>query len=50
MLGDGGPEIPKELRSSMKPSWHVKPTITVAPYYGAEKKDKTNGMSPLLNE
>ncbi|MDU9049863.1 MAG: hypothetical protein Q3M30_13525 [Candidatus Electrothrix sp. Rat3] len=48
VLGDGGPEIPKELRSSMKPSWHVKPTITVAPYYGAEKKGQNKWYEPFV--
>lgn len=39
VLGGGGPEIPRELRSSMKPKSQTSPTITVAPYYGDLKKN-----------
>lgn len=48
LLGDGSPEIPKTLRSSMKPSWHTNPTILVAPYYGVLKKGFSKWYEPFV--
>ena len=48
LLGDGGPDIPKKLRSSMKPRWHTNPTILVAPYYGVIKKGFSKWYEPFV--
>lgn len=48
LLGDGGADIPKKLRSSMKPSWHTSPTILVAPYYGVLKKGFSKWYEPFV--
>lgn len=49
VIGDGGPEIPKKLRSSMKPGWHTSPAITVAPYYGVLKKGFSKWYEPFVD-
>lgn len=48
LLGDGGPEIPKNMRSSMKPGWQTNPVITVAPYYGSRKKGCSKWYEPFV--
>lgn len=48
LIGDGGAEIPKNLRSSMKPSWHTNPTILVAPYYGVLKRGISKWYEPFV--
>ncbi len=48
LISDGGPEIPRQLRSSMKPSWHTNPTILVAPYYSAVKKGVSKWYEPFV--
>lgn len=48
IIGSGGAEIPKSLRSSMKPRWHTNPTITVAPYYGVLKNGISKWYEPFV--
>ncbi|MCI5219390.1 MAG: hypothetical protein D3914_09415 [Candidatus Electrothrix sp. LOE2] len=48
LISDGGPDIPKQLRSSMKPSWHTNPTLLVAPYYGVLKKGFSKWYEPFV--
>ncbi|MGX9728095.1 MAG: hypothetical protein ACTFAK_12490 [Candidatus Electronema sp. VV] len=48
VIADGGTEIPKQLRSSMKPSWHTNPTILVAPYYGVLKNGTSKWYEPFV--
>lgn len=48
ILGTGGIEVPKALRSSMKPSWQTSPTMTVAPYYGVVKNGTSQWYEPFV--
>jgi hypothetical protein len=48
ILSTGGVDVPRQLRSSMKPSWHTSPTMTVAPYYGVLKKGISQWYEPFV--
>ena len=48
ILATGGTEIPRQLRSSMKPGWHTNPNMLVAPYYGVLKKGVSKWFEPFV--
>ena len=48
LISVGGADIPKEMRSSMKPSWHTDPTLVVAPFYGCQKKGTSKWFQPFV--
>lgn len=45
----GGPDIPRELRSSLKPKWQTAPTMLVAPYYGTQAGSRSGWYSEFVD-